>query len=402
MVRIPEPGEASRPPAASGAAGPDEVSDWIVVGGGPHGVCAARALASQGATVRIVDPAPRLLHRWEERAGTVGMTWMRSPQSHHLDALPVALHHYLHRPENADVTALAGRFRRPLHAAFLRHSRDVIARHDLEERRVTGRVSELRPDRGHLRVAGEGFALRGRRVLIATGSNTPRVPAWARRLRRDGAPIGHAFEPDPAPFVDLIGSGISAVQRALLVRRRTGRTVRLWMRRPLLVRPFDHDQAWSRHRFLHSWARLGDAERWDFLERNPPRGSVPEGLAGRFDRAVRRGWIQVEEEIPQVERSAAEGRLLLRGRRRTVESEGITLVTGFEPETLPPWLRRAGRALDLPELEGLPRLGDDLEWGRGVHVSGPLARLRLGPVAGHLIGARWATSMLPGVRMQPA
>ena len=60
------------------------------MGGGPHGVCAARALASQGATVRIVDPAPRLLHRWEERAGTVGMTWMRSPQSHHLDALPVA------------------------------------------------------------------------------------------------------------------------------------------------------------------------------------------------------------------------------------------------------------------------------------------------------------------------
>ena len=38
--------------------------------------------------------------------------------------------------------------------------------------------------------------------------------------------------------------------------------------------------------------------------------------------------------------------------------------------------------------------------GGGLHRSGPLTRLRLGPMASNIVGGRWATSRLPGARMQ--
>ena len=67
----------------------------------------------------------------------------------------------------------------------------------------------------------------------------------------------------------------------------------------------------------------------------------------------------------------------------------------------PSWLGATAQRLGLPVVQGLPRLDADMQWGQGIHVCGPLARLRLGPMAPNLVGARWAVSRLPGVRMQP-
>ncbi|MDB2577344.1 FAD/NAD(P)-binding protein, partial [Planctomycetota bacterium] len=196
----------------------------MIVGGGPHGVCAGQALHSQGASIRIVEPSGRLLHRWGARAGAVGMTWMRSPVGHHLDAQPGSLHQFLHQSENAEVAELAGAFRRPRYDAFLRHSQALVARHRLDETVIGGRVDSIRTEREHLLVQGEGVEVAARRVLIATGTNVPRMPQWARRLQREGAPIHHAFGPCTRLDHDILGGGISAVQRALMVHRSTGQT----------------------------------------------------------------------------------------------------------------------------------------------------------------------------------
>ncbi|MEM9380517.1 MAG: FAD/NAD(P)-binding protein [Planctomycetota bacterium] len=387
--------------AANGESGRHgEIVDWVIVGGGPHGVCAARALVAAGASVRVVDPSGALLRRWVERVEPLAMTWMRSPVSHHLEAQPVSLHHFLHRPENADVADLAGFFRRPRHAAFLRHSLDVVARYRLDERLVAGRVESVLAEGSGLRVLGEEVDLRARRVLVATGANVPRVPAWARRLRAEGAAIHHVFGDEPALDTELVGGGISAVQRALMVHRATGRSVRLWMRRPVRIDEFDFDRDWAKHPFLAKWSKREDPERLRFLLRNRGEGSVPSGLAARLQRAVRRGSIEVEYGVPRVEWRGDRERLVVQGEGGATETEGITLVTGFVPETAPDWLRSTAEQLGLPLLHGLPRLDDEMQWGRGIHVSGPLARLRLGPMASNLVGARWATSMLPGVRMQ--
>ncbi|MEM9456428.1 MAG: FAD/NAD(P)-binding protein [Myxococcota bacterium] len=375
--------------------------DWVIVGGGPHGVCAARALVAHGASLRIVEPSGQLLHRWLARAEAVAMTWMRSPVAHHLDAHPSSLDHFLHRGENADVAGLAGTFRRPTHAAFLRHTRELIAQHRLDESVVRGRVESIRAQSHHLVVEGEGVELLTRRVLVATGSNAPRVPPWAQRLRQEGAPVHHVFEGDATSDLDIVGGGISAVQRALRVHRDTRQRVRLWMRRPVHEADFDYDRTWAQHRFVARWSALDDAERLAFFGRNPSRGSVPAGLAARLRKAVRRGSIHVEYGIPTIEWNAGGRRLVLRGPQKAVESSGLTLATGLNPETVTGWLRSSAANLGLPVVEGLARLEHDMHWGRGVYVCGPLARLRLGPMASNVIGARWATAKLPGVRMQP-
>lgn len=74
-------------------------------------------------------------------------------------------------------------------------------------------------------------------------------------------------------------------------------------------------------------------------------------------------------------------------------SAGLTLARGFAPETLPDWLQVAAEGHGLPTVAGLPRLDGEMHWGAGIHFSGPLAS--------NIVGARWAASLLPGVRMQP-
>ncbi len=375
--------------------------DWVIVGGGPHGVCAGRALAAQGASVRIVEPSGALLQRWSDRAEAVGMTWMRSSVEHHLDGSPSSLDHFLHRPENLDVGSLAEPYRRPSQAAFLRHARDVAARHGLDRDLVRGRVDSIRRMAGGLLVVGEGVELAAHRVLLATGSNAPRTPMWARRLQREGARIDHVFVPGGALHLDVLGGGISAVQRALMVQRLTGKPVRLWTRRPIQVRQFDLDRSWMKHRFVGRWDATSLADRQVFLQRHARRGSVPPGLNTRLARAVRRGAISILREPKEVTWDARQERLRMTGRDQVVESSGLTLATGLEPERLGWWLRSIAMGLGLPTEDGVPVLGDDMHWGHGVHVCGPLARLRLGPMAGNLVGARWAASKLPSVRMQP-
>ncbi|MEM7517636.1 MAG: FAD-dependent oxidoreductase, partial [Planctomycetota bacterium] len=309
-----------------------EKYDWIIVGGGIHGVCAARALSERGQSVRILDPSGRLLDRWARRATAVDMTWMRSPANHHLAARPASLHHFLHEPENADVAELAGVFRRPTYEAFRRHSQDVIEKHRLNERVDLASAESIRSESDCLRVEGGGRTWSAQRVLLATGSNVLRKPDWARRLQGEGAPIHHVFEDGVGLDHDILGGGISALQRALMIRRTTRQTVRLWLRHPLRVHEFDFDRQWTKHKFMGRWTTQSEAERCVFLARNPRQGSVPAKLAERVNRAVRLGQIEIEYGEPVAEWDPAQERLLLRGKERTVESSGLTLATGFEPE----------------------------------------------------------------------
>lgn len=376
------------------------VLDWVIVGGGPHGVCAARALQANGAQLRIIDPAGELLQRWSARARAVGMTWMRSPVSHHVDRHPTDLHHFLHRRDNADVANLARPFLRPLHAAFLRHAQHVIAREGLQRAVVRGRVEALQRDGDSLVVEGDGVLLRTRRVLVATGSNQVRIPEWARQLQAQGAAIHHVFGRGPQLANDIVGGGISAVQCALDVWRRTRQLVRLWIRRPIHIADFDTEQLQTRSRFVGRWSRLKPDQRCALLKGQDHRGRVPPGLWTRLSQAIARGRVQLREGGFSVQRVRA-GQLVLCGEAGSVETDGLTLATGLRPEQLGGWLRKAADRLDLPVQANLPRLQRDMHWGRGVYVCGPLSRLRLGPMASNLIGARWATSLLPGVTMQP-
>ena len=71
------------------------ILDWLIVGGGIHGVHIAARLISQAKVgieqIRIVDPYEKLLHRWKECTSTTGMRYLRSPSVHNLDIDPWAL-----------------------------------------------------------------------------------------------------------------------------------------------------------------------------------------------------------------------------------------------------------------------------------------------------------------------
>ena len=72
--------------------------DWVIIGGGIHGVhIAARLLGEAEVSpekLRIVDPAEQLLARWKSHTTTTGMSHLRSPAVHHLDLDPWSLQRF--------------------------------------------------------------------------------------------------------------------------------------------------------------------------------------------------------------------------------------------------------------------------------------------------------------------
>ena len=69
--------------------------DWLIVGGGIHGVHIAARLIGQANVdieqIRIIDPNGKLLQRWKDCTSTTGMQYLRSPSVHNLDIDPWAL-----------------------------------------------------------------------------------------------------------------------------------------------------------------------------------------------------------------------------------------------------------------------------------------------------------------------
>ena len=72
--------------------------DWLVIGGGPHGVHAAARLIGEAGVcpdrVRILDDEDQLLARWRRCARNTGMRYLRSPAVHHLDLSSSSLQHF--------------------------------------------------------------------------------------------------------------------------------------------------------------------------------------------------------------------------------------------------------------------------------------------------------------------
>ena len=79
-----------------------------------------------------------------------------------------------------------------------------------------------------------------------------------------------------------------------------------------------------------------------------------------------------------------------------IAADHVLLATGFDPGRPGGALvDRAVVELDLPVAPcGYPVVDARLEWGRGLHVTGPLAELEIGPVARNIIRARYAALRL--------
>jgi cation diffusion facilitator CzcD-associated flavoprotein CzcO len=229
--------------------------DWLIIGGGIHGLHCAHVLTTRRGVarerVRILDPHPAPLARWQCYTANTGMAFLRSPDVHHLDVHPMSLYHFARSAAGQSSMPFLNPYQRPALALFQAHVDWLVQRHALTTMWLVGQAEGLRLCQGGLRVETTHGALAARRVLLAIGSNVPLWPGWARRLRAAGAAIDHVFDPHfrrtalpPWGHAVILGGGITAVQTTLAMAQAAPGTVTLLSRHPLRVHQFDSDPCW--------------------------------------------------------------------------------------------------------------------------------------------------------------
>ena len=373
--------------------------DWLIVGGGIHGVHIAIRLLSEGVErnrLRIIDPADRLLDRWKTCTNVTGMEYLRSPSVHNLDVPAFSLRRFARKQWKRNPGIFAFPYDRPTRKLFDAHCDALIQKHNLNDLHVRGRVQEIAVEKSFVSVKPlEHHALATRRVILAIGtSDQPHRPAWAR----DGhSQIRHAFDPkigDPSfhqnSVIAVVGGGLSAAQIAIRFSHAEQRVL-LISRHKIRTHQFDSDPGWLGPKYMNRFARIRDlSARRELIQEARHRGSVSPDIRTALRLAINKGqitWINAE-----VKSVAEQGhRLSLQlSHGQPLEVDHVLLATGFTTQ------RPGGKMLDnLIESArlacapcGYPVVDTGLRWHPRIHVAGPLAELELGPSARNIAGAR--------------
>ncbi len=376
--------------------------DWVIVGGGIHGVHLAARLIGEAQIpserLRIVDPASRLLARWRECTEATGMTHLRSPSVHHLDLHPWSLQRFAGKRKKREPRLFSAPYDRPALHLFNAHCDWVLDIFGLEKLHMRGRVVECRIDNNSVTVCTDVVGeLATQNVILAIGANErPLWPSWASK---EHARIHHIFDPhlEDLPLgheerIAVVGGGISASQVALCLSKK-GHQVHLLSRHALRKHQFDSDPGWLGPRFMAKFAGERNHDRRRAIIREARhRGSVPPDIYRALRWAIERGEIQwYEAEIEEFETREERVRLNS-GSAEVPEVDHVLLATGFASE------RPGGAMIDkllesasLPCAScGYPIVDTKLRWHPNVFVTGPLAELELGPTSRNISGARHA------------
>lgn len=382
--------------------------DWLIIGGGPHGVHLALALTVRGGTpparLRILDPHATLLARWEACTASTGMAFLRSTVVHHLALDPHDLWQFAKR-RGRQMGQFLGPYHRPAMELFQEHSRMVIAEYGLDHLHLRARATGLHRIAGGWRVETDEGALAARRVLLALSVGEQlRWPPWAAALRDAGAAVEHLFAPGfqrdrgaPVGQTAVIGGGISAAQVAVALARAWPGSVTLLMRHEPRIAAFDSPAGWvgpKNLRRFHAEPCMVRRRAMIAAAREP--GSMPEDVARALRRAERWGLLTVRRAEVRRAEYTPDGTIELRLPGEQLRAERLILATGFETHRPgAPWLDAAIGAYELPLAPcGYPQVDPTLGWAPGLYVTGALAELELGPVARNIVGARHAAARL--------
>ena len=385
--------------------------DWLIIGGGVHGTHLSLVLTERTGVshdrLRVLDPHEGLLARWTRCTRNTGMTHLRSSLVHHIGLHPFDLKHFAREVTVETQPTFAHPYKRPALELFQQHSRAVVREHGMDDLHLRGRAQRLeRTDEGWCVETTRG-ALQARNVLLAIGpGEQPRWPDWATALNALGAPVRHLFAPDfrRAGLTDwnhavVVGGGMSAAQVALAMADDAPGRVTLLARHPPREYQLDADPGWMSPEQLKQYNQQSSYEqRRKIVDGARRPGSVTPGLARECRYAVRRGElghvVATIEEARPTQSGAVE--FDLTGDATVASADQVILATGFE-EGRPggAWLDAAIERLCLPcSACGFPIVNERLEWAPGLHVTGPLAELEIGPAARNIVGARLAGKRL--------
>jgi hypothetical protein len=391
--------------------------DWLIVGGGVHGTHhALNLLSSHGVPrerLRILDPFDGLLARWTECTENTGMRFLRSPLVHNLDPAPFALRQFARdvwRPGRLS-THFLGPYKRPSLAVFGAHAAHLFRHHRLDEIHVRAAATAMARVEGGIRVETTAGPLESRRVLLAIGmSDQPEWPGWANTLLEAGAATDHIFdvgfrraELPPWEACVVVGGGITAAQTAVALAERQPGTVTLAMRHPMRVRQFDAPPGWIGPRYLNAFRDETDpVARRAMVQAARFRGSMPADVASAFRAGLLSGALRLRTgDVVDARVEAGGVRLALGGvvgaAPCEVVADRVVLATGFgAARPGGAWLDDTIERMGLPCAPcGFPLVDRSLRWAPGIHVTGPLAELEIGPVARNIVGARLASERLP-------
>lgn len=375
--------------------------DWLIIGGGIHGVHIAARLIGDARVaperLRIVDPAPRLLDRWHTCTEATGMTFLRSPSVHNIDLKPLSLKKFARRQSQQAVRQFAPPYDRPALPLFNAHCDHVIESFGLHTLHISDRAVACDIDCEHVRVQlSSGQELTAGRLVLALGASEQ--PAWPDWAPRDHARVSHIYEagfsgwPEAPETVVVLGGGITAGQVALRLTR-DGHRVHMVSSHDLREHQFDSDSGWLGPKYMEGFRREPSLERRrTLITKARHLGSVPPGVHRALRRAIGSGALGWYRGTVTRMASTGDGIELQLDSGTALEAHRLILATGFAS-------RRPGGAL-LDEMIasaalpcascGYPVADAALRWHPRVHVSGPLAELELGPTARNIAGARQA------------
>lgn len=379
--------------------------EWLIIGGGIHGVhIAAKLLGEAGvdpSKLRIVDPGNRLLERWRTCTATTGMTHLRSPSVHNLDLDPWSMLNYAGSDADRKAALFAPPYDRPHLEFFNDHCDKVIDEFGLRALHVRARATacSVRCDEVAVELS-TGEEVTSEKVVLAIGAGEQ--PEWPRWALRNDARVEHIFAqgfggwPTTAERVAVVGGGISAAQVALRLLD-DGHEVHLVSRHSLRVHQFDSEPGWLGPKFMAGFQREENVDRRrKMIAQARHKGSVPPDVFAALQDAINAGSLcWYEDQVVGLDGDDDSLMLRLSG-GWVVELERVLLATGFAG-------RRPGGTLVDQMVEtaslpcsrcGYPVVDAALRWHPRVYVSGPLAELELGPSSRNISGARRAADRL--------
>jgi hypothetical protein len=384
--------------------------DWLIIGGGIHGVhIAAKLIGEAGvqpARLRIIDPGARLLERWRTCTATTGMTHLRSPSVHNLDLNPWSMMRYAGKRKRRKPGLFAPPYDRPNLMFFNDHCDKVIQDFALSKLHVQARATTCTVDCDSVEIGlSTGATISSKNVVLAIGAGEqPKFPEWAPSA---DPRVHHIFDegfdglPSDPETVVVVGGGISAGQVALRLVDE-GHEVHLVSRHALREHQFDSESGWLGPKFMAGFDREKNLEqRRAMISTARHKGSVPPDVRRALRHAIIRNHLSwYEDTVSGLD--VQEDSLTMRLAGGTVlEVHRVLLATGFSGN------RPGGALIDqliesasLPCAScGYPVVDKALRWHPRVYVSGPLAELELGPSSRNISGARRAADRLVAAAM---
>ena len=382
--------------------------EWVIIGGGIHGVHLAVRLIGEAripkTRIRIIDPAPSLLHAWHRCSMNTGMTFLRSPSVHNLDIEPFSLLNFADAKTGCTRRELfKAPYNRPSVQLFSEHCAHVISKYDLNSIHIKDLATDisLSCDGVHVQLE-EGRPLKAQRALLAMGTSAhPRSPAWAANLLVSGMQIHHIFEhgfnlklTEWPERVAVVGAGLSGAQAAIRLAT-GGRTVHLISRHAIREHQFDSDSGWVGPKNMRGYKAIKSSKkRREVIKSARHLGSIPSDIHRKLKSCIHAGTIQWH--TGEVSATAVNDGAVLDVGDASIPVDALLLATGFEQN------RPGGLLVDrlitrhaLPCSDcGFPVTDKNLRWHPRLYVSGPLAELEIGPVSRNIAGARRAAERI--------